>query len=185
MNKIILTLVGPVSCGKGTICNYINEKYNGGSCRYSTIIRDLLDRLYLPQSRENLQNISTALRQQFGDDLLAKVIAEDVKKIDKKIVTVDGARRMPDLAELKKLTGFYLVYVDANEKARYERIVKRNENTDDRTKTFAEFQKDAQAETEIRIADMKNHADFIINNNGTVEELHAQVDDIIKKITNQ
>jgi len=181
-DKIILTLVGQSSSGKGTICQYINEKYDGGSCRYSTIFRDIADRLYLPQSRENLQIISILLRQQLGDDLLARIIAKDAEKINKKIITVDGARRISDLIELKKLPGFYLIYVDADERVRYERIVSRRENTDDQTKTFQDFQKDAMAETELRIADMKKEADFVINNDGTLEELQKHIDELIKKI---
>ena len=65
---------------------------------------------------------------------------------------------------------------------RINEIISRKENTDDQTKTFEEFQKDAQSETELRIADMKDQADFIINNNGTLEELHKQIDEIIKRL---
>jgi dephospho-CoA kinase len=182
MSKIILTLVGQIASGKGTVCDYLKEKYNAGYCRYSTILRDLLDRIYLPHSRKNMQDISTILRQQFGDDLLAKAITEDVKKIANQIVVVDGARRLPDLVHLQKLPNHYLVYINTDERIRYKRIIKRSENPDDQTKTFEEFQQDAQSEAELRIADMKKQANFIINNNGTLKELHQQVDDIIRRL---
>ena len=86
--KIILGLAGEISSGKGTITKYLTDKYGASSCRFSTMLRDILDRLYMEHSRENMQKLSTMLRQNFGEDVLAKVMSEDVKKDDNKIKNV-------------------------------------------------------------------------------------------------
>ena len=142
MTKIILGFVGPIASGKGTVCQYLKEKHQAEVYRFSTMLRDVLDRLYLTQSRQNMQNLSLVLRQTFGDDLLASVIAQDVKNSQVKTIAIDGVRRNPDIKYLKNLPGFYLIRIIAEQKTRFERIVKRSENADDTKKTLAEFQQD-------------------------------------------
>src|SRR3989344_2132033 len=97
MKKIIVGFAGEIASGKGTATKYVVEKYHAVSDRFSTMLRDIADRVYLEQSRNNLQKISTMLRQTFGDDFLAKVISNDVQKNQSDIVVVDGIRRLPDI----------------------------------------------------------------------------------------
>jgi len=59
MKKIILGFAGEIASGKGTAAKYLAEKYGSGYFRFSTILRDVLKRLYLDESRENAQKIST------------------------------------------------------------------------------------------------------------------------------
>ena len=123
MPKIILGFTGLIACGKGTAGKYLVDKYQAGYFRFSAIMRDLLDRVYLPQSRENMSKISTGMRQIFGEDLYAKVMAEDVKNTKEDIVAVDGARRLADIEHLRKLAGFKLVAIEVDMKKRYELIL--------------------------------------------------------------
>lgn len=179
--KIILGLAGEIASGKGTTAKYICEKYNGSTHRFSTTLRDLLGRVYLPESRENMQKMSTIMRENFFDDILSSVIAKDVEQDEHQIIAIDGVRRLADTTYLKKIPGFKLVYIEADMEKRYERITGRGENTDDATKTFEEFKKDHEREAERRIKDLKNQADFVINNNGSLDDLYKQIDEIIKK----
>lgn len=179
--KIILGLAGEMASGKGAIAKYASQKYNAKCFRFSTMLRDVLDRLYLAHSRDNMQMLSTTLRQNFGEDLLARVMAEDVKKDAGEIIIIDGVRRLADIKYLRELPEFKLVYVEADTKKRYERIVQRTENTDDAQKTFEAFKKDHAGEAELQIKDLKNHADFLIDNNGPYEDLYRQVDEILNK----
>lgn len=185
MNKIILCFVGEIASGKGAVCDYLIKKQNIGYHRYSTILRDILDRLRLIQSRENMQKISTALRDGFGQDLFAKVIAAEATEDPNPLVCIDGARRIPDIVYLKELPNFHLINVTADETVRFNRIIKRTENPDDAKKTFAQFQKDEQEESEIAIKELGNLADFEIQNNGGIEELHGQIENILTKIQAQ
>jgi dephospho-CoA kinase len=180
--KIILGFVGEISSGKGTACQYLQKKYGAPSYRFSTMLRDILTRLYLPISRENMQDLSLGLRQTFGDDTLAKVIAQDVNQNPAELISVDGVRREPDIKYLREIPGFHLIYLTADQKIRYQRIVDRGENTDDQGKTFEKFQQDEKAEAELYIAATAKIADFTITNNGTFEELYQQLEDILNKI---
>lgn len=180
MPKIILGLAGEIASGKGTVAKYICEKYDGSSHRFSTMLRDVAKRMYLPENRENLQKISTIFRENFFDDILSSVIAKDVKNDEHKIIAIDGVRRMADIAYLKKLPNFKLVYISTSLEKSFERITKRNENSDDEGKTFEEFKKDHEREAELQIRNLEGKADFVVDNNGTFEELYSQIDKIIK-----
>ncbi len=180
--KIILGFVGELASGKGTACRYLHETHHAPSYRFSNILRDLLNRLSLDITREHQQRMSQVLREHFGQDTLARVIAADVNNDTSPLLTVDGVRRLPDLVFLKEIPGFYLVSITADPLTRYQRLLKRGENSDDTTKTFEQFQKDSQAEAELQIQEAAATAKFTINNNGTLEELHKQLDDILTRI---
>jgi dephospho-CoA kinase len=180
MPKIVLGLAGEIASGKGTVAKYICEKHDGSSHRFSTMLRDVAKRMYLEENRENIQKISTIFRHNFSDDLMSKVIFHDVKNDEHNYITVDGVRRTPDIDYLKKLSGFKLIYIEADMEKRYERLTKRGENTDDGNKSFEEFKEDHKRETELRIRDLKNIADFVVDNNGSFDELYKQIDKIIK-----
>ncbi|MBU0612692.1 AAA family ATPase [Patescibacteria group bacterium] len=179
MNKKVLGFTGLIASGKGTACEYMSKKYGAESFRFSTILRDVVDRVYLPQTRENLQNISQVLRENFSQDILSKAIAEDVKKAKAEIVVIDGVRRWTDIEHLKEIPGFKLISLKVDAKTRYKRLTKRGENTDDTSKTWEEFQKDSDAEAEVHIQDMIEKADVIIDNNESLEEYYKQLDKLV------
>jgi dephospho-CoA kinase len=181
MAKVILGLAGEIACGKGTVAKYLVEKYDGSTHRFSTMLRDVAKRMYLPENRDNLQKISTLFRENFSDDIMSKVICHDVKNDEHQVVAVDGVRRLPDIKYLNEIPNFKLVYIEADIEKKYARIINRKENTDDAEKTFEEFKKDHEREAEVRIRDLKSKADFVIDNNGTFEELYAQIDKIISQ----
>lgn len=181
MAKLILGICGEMGSGKGTIAQYLTGQKGGGSHRFSTMLRDVLDRLFIDQSRENIQNLSTMLRQTFGDDLMAKVMYHEASKDQHDIVVIDGVRRLSDIIFLQKLPEFKLIYVEAIIETRYTRISTRGENADDNTMTFEEFVKAHQAEPETQILDLKTHADIVLDNNGSLENLHTKLDQIIDK----
>ncbi|MBI4812109.1 AAA family ATPase [Candidatus Falkowbacteria bacterium] len=182
MQKIIIGLVGELAAGKGTIVKYLEEKYGAASYRFSTPLRDVLERLHLEINRKNMQDVSRILREYFGQNLLAKTIAEDAKNDSNKVIAVDGVRRPADIEYLSKLPEFKLVYITADVKIRYERLLKRGENAGDKNKTFEQFLRDHEAETEILIPKIGKEADYKIDNNGTLEKLYEQIDEIISNI---
>lgn len=184
MAKIIIGLAGEMACGKGTVAKHIVEKYKAGSYRFSTMLRDVLKRLYIEESRESMQELSTMVRKKFGEDLFAKVMSEDVKKDDNEVIVIDGIRRMADIEYLKKIPEFRLVYIEADITKCYERIINRRENADDSEKTFEEFEKEHQQEAEIQIKDLKNYADYTIDNNENYNHLYEQIDKIIETCIN-
>ncbi len=178
--KIIIGLVGPIASGKGTIAQYLKEKRNADIFRFSTSLRDVLERLHCEITRTHMQKVSRALRESLGQDLLAKVVAEDVKESEKKIIVIDGIRRWQDIKYLKEMDNFILVGIEADPKTRYKRLTGREENQGDKEKTYEEFLADHQKETETTIPEILKKAEKTINNQGVREELYQQIEKIIK-----
>jgi len=178
-NKIIIGLVGQIASGKGTVAEYLEKNHQATTFRFSTILRDVLNRLHVDMSRENLQDLSTILRQKFGEDLLAKVMAGDVEKTDNKIVVVDGIRRMADIKYLKELSNFKLLSVVADPKVRYTRLIERSENSGDNQKTYEDFLADQAKEADAEIPLVMQNADVEINNDTDFENLYQQIDKLL------
>lgn len=182
MPKIVIGIAGEIASGKDAVERYIVEKYGAAHMGFSDTLRDVLDRLHLPHERINMATLAEALRATFGEDLLARVLVDDVRNTQADLVVIDGIRKQGEMDELKTLENFHSVFVDADLKTRYERIVRRGQNPDDNTKTFEEFVKDNAHAADASIRYLKEQADFVIDNNGTVEELHRQVDEIMGKL---
>lgn len=176
--KRVFIFVGHIGCGKGAACAYIHETYGAASFRFSTMLRDVARRYYLPEDRDHLIRISEIMRREFGEDVMAKTMMNDIIASGKDLVCVDGARR---LADYLPMSGMVLVKMEAEPRIRFERLASRHQNTDDATKTFEQFLLDEQRSTEKSIDDLAAHATETIYNNGTPEELHAALDALIKK----
>jgi len=178
--KIILGLVGEIASGKGTVAKYLENKYTASIHRFSTPLRDILNRIYLDIDRKNMQTLSTTLREAFGQDLLAKIIGRDADKDPNPIIVIDGIRRFADIKYLKDLPEFNLVYVTAKIEIRYERLIKRGENEDDNNKTFEQFLEDHKAEPELEIPKIGKSAKLVIDNSKDMENLYTRLDEIVQ-----
>lgn len=182
MSKVILGLVGPIASGKGTVKKYIEEKYLGQDCRFSTILRDVLTRIDVQISRDNLQKVSTVLRQTFGEDLLAKAIVKDAQNLEADIVVIDGVRRLADIKYLKEMPNFYLMAIDADSELRYSRLIARKENEGDQNKSYEQFLADHEAEADKEVPIVMKDASFSVDNSGDLNTLYSQIDKIINKL---
>lgn len=180
--KIIFGIVGEIAAGKTTISDYLKKKYKAGSFRFSDMLRDILNRLYLQETRENMQKLSTILRRNFGQDIMSKVISHDLQNSKYKFIIVEGIRRPSDIVYLESLSNFYLIAINSKTGLRYKRLIKRAENPDDKNKTWLEFQKESEQEAEQKIRKIARQADFIVNNNGDFEQLYKQIDEIMNQI---
>lgn len=181
--KLILGFAGEMASGKGTCASYLKDTYNAETFRFSTALFDIAHRVHLKDDRDTLQKISTFLRKEFGEDTLAKVMFEDARNATADLIIIDGVRRLEDVKYLRELPEFKLVYLTAPMKIRYDRMTRRGEKADDATKTFEEFEQDHQRESELEITKLEPFAAEVIDNSGTMPELRAQLDTIIKKYT--
>lgn len=179
MQKTILALAWEMGSGKGAIAEYLIEKHGAKKFRFSSVFRDILDRLHIEESRENIQALSTALRSAFGDDILSQTIVGDIGQSDEPLIIIDGVRREEDMRYLKHLEWFTFIFVDADVDTRYTRIVSRGENASDTTKTLAQFLKESEAEPEMRIRGLREIADQIIVNEWTMEELYEKIEKLL------
>jgi dephospho-CoA kinase len=181
MPKLIIGIVGENAAGKTTATEYLKKKFNAVTFRFSDMLYDIAKRIYLEPNRANLQTLSTILRQNFGDDIMSKVIAADAKNATSDIIITEGVRRPSDVPYLKELSNFALIYIQADERVRFSRLANRGEKPDDATKTWEEFQKEGLQESEQQILAIAKTANYTVDNNNSLENTYRQLDEIVAK----
>ncbi|RLG55545.1 MAG: hypothetical protein DRN88_05550 [Candidatus Hydrothermarchaeota archaeon] len=178
--KIVIGLTGKIGAGKSAVAKYISKNYNASEHRFSQILMDILDRLYLPHKREYLQSLGACLRK-IREDVIVEAFKKDLEKDKSEIIVIDGIRYPNEVKMLRSFEKNVLICIEAPVELRYERCKKRKEKEETRL-TFEEFLKNEEAETEKRIEEICKEADFIINNDSTLEELFKKVDEIMELI---
>lgn len=176
----IIGLVGHLASGKGTAAKYLVERHGATGLRFSDPLRETLAIYDQPNTRDNMQELSTLLRQRFGENVLAKAIARKARMVESGLVVIDGVRRLTDIEGLGGLTTFYLVAVAADQRVRYQRYVDRSENEGDADTTFEQFCQQDAAEAEVQIPQVMSEAAVTIQNDGTLEELYAKLDAVVR-----
>ena len=77
-----------------------------------------------------------------------------------------------------------IIYLTAPIETRFERAKERARPGD--PQTLAEFKKQQEFERQrFGLAGIEKFADFVISNEGTIEELYKKIDDFVKKLKNQ
>lgn len=179
--KIIIGLIGEKGAGKGTVSDYLQEKYGAKHYGTSTILRRTLEDLHLPITRDNLVKLALVLKEGYGPSIIIDSLIIDMEKNGSDIIIADGIRMHGDVEPFKKKYGknFYLVYVTADIKLRYERTKARKQNADEGETTFEQFLEEEAKLTEISVHEIGKQADFKLSNNGTQEELTRQVEEMM------
>lgn len=181
-NKIIIGLSGRIASGKETAGKWLMKKTRADKVRFSDPLRQTLDLFSIPQSRENMQSLSTFLRQTYDEECIAKAIFKITMQSPSPVSIIDGVRRMADIKTFCDLDNFYLIFINTEQKIRYERMVARGENPGETEMTYDDFLQKDDAESEQQIEGLKKDANFIIDNNGSLDELEKQLEDVLEKI---
>ena len=181
---MIVGIAGTDGSGKGTVVDYLVEKY--GFVHYSSraIILEHIHKADLPDTRAQMRLTANELRATYGNDFLVTQALDRMQggSIEKAII--ESIRATAEALTLKSNDGILLA-VDANQSLRYERVQTRRSETD--RVSFEQF----VAHEELEKNDPDPHgmqkgkviemADYTIMNDGTIEELHKAVDEFIQK----
>ena len=182
--KIIIGLTGEKGAGKGTVSEYLIEKYGAVHYGTSKVLKRTLEDLHLSLSRDNFIKLALVLKEGFWPTVVIDALIADMEKNGSDILIADGIRMHGDIEPFEKKYGenFFLAHVHADLKIRFERTKSRKEKDGEDKTTFDEFLLDEGRLTEVSIQEIGKGADFTLNNNKTEEELKKQVDEMMKKI---
>ncbi|MFQ6137212.1 MAG: AAA family ATPase, partial [Candidatus Hydrothermarchaeales archaeon] len=136
--KLVVGLVGRIGSGKGVVSEHLHEKYGASQHRFSQVLMDLLDRLYLPHDREYLQDLGACIRNTLGMEVIVDAFKRDLESDDSDIIVVDGIRYENEVEMLRSFENNLLIFIDAPPKLRYERCRDRGEKGEAGI-TFEEF----------------------------------------------
>lgn len=181
---MILGITGTIGAGKGTVVDYlVSEK---GFAHYP--VRDfLLEEIAkrgLPPNRDSMQAVGNELRATNGPAYIAeRAYARAAEKGGNALI--ESIRAIAE-ADFLKSKGAVLIAVNADQKIRYERIQERGLSTDhvDFDTWVAQEQRELVSEdpSGMNVTAVMARADYHIENNGTREELHAAIEQMLSKL---
>ena len=179
---MIVGITGMNGSGKGTVVDLLKQK---GFKHYSAydLLMEEVNRLNMPQNRDSLIIIGNKYRKQFGPGYIASELINKAK-IDGGNAIVESIRTVGEVDTLKKEGGILLA-VDAQQKLRFDRNIKRGSIKDN--VSWEEFVNQENKELESldpnkqNLISCRNMADFVVDNNGTLADLEIQVNDFLKK----
>ncbi len=189
---MIIGLTGTIGSGKSEISKYLQKK-GFNYITISDIVREEATKANIPLIREQLQKLGNNLRKQHGNNYWAK---RAIERIDlNKNWVIDGIRNPGEIEELKNISNFYLIAIDAPENIRLIRIKRRKRILDGRITS------DPQKEEHLKIVEQRDRglnepeygqqvlkcieqSDFILINDGSILDLQKKIDEIFIKIKN-
>ena len=178
---IVIGAVGDIGSGKDEVLKYLRDRYNVPFLSTGDIVRQMALEEKVEGTRENLEAISKRCFTELGRGCFVRMAAQEIVKRGWKVAGISGVRSPDDVAVMREMFGgsFILVRVDVNEpRIRFERVRLRGERRD--PLTWEAFQQqDRNEEQEFQINRAETMADYAIDNSGTVEELHRQIDELV------
>jgi dephospho-CoA kinase len=178
---MIIGIAGTIGSGKGTVVEYLKSK---GFTQYSSskLLGELVEKEGNPKTRDFLSPMATRLQEEYPGGVVEKNYREKFLQEKPEHAIFESIHRQTE-ADFLRSVGGQIICVDADLEVRYSRTKLRNEGEKDRN-DFEDFKEQSRIEDDgggdagrdNNIRAVINSADTVIMNNGTLEELHAQID---------
>lgn len=183
MNKsnVVIGVVGTFASGKDTVAAYLaNRGYNHVSSG-DVLRRYIVDNNLGSLERDNLRLVANKTRAEKGADFFVR---DAVEKWPRPLV-VSGLRSSGEVEAIKREKGV-IIAVDAPVTRRYNWAKARQRIDDNITEEKfkdQELAEESDKPTDCQISVVMSMADFNISNDGSLEQLHGQIDDVLLRIT--
>jgi len=179
---IIIGITGTLGAGKGTIVEYLTKKKGFNHFSVRAYLIEEIEKRNIPVNRDSMVLVANELRTNNSPSYIAEQLLERASKSEKNCI-IESIRTQGEVEALKANGSFYLFAIDAAANTRYERIQKRNSETDN--VTFETFLENEEREMQSSDPNKQNisscieMADYVFENDETIEELEEKVDAVI------
>lgn len=182
---IIIGITGTLGAGKGTIVEYLVRQKAFRHFSVREFLTKEVDRQNLPLNRDSFRTVANELRASHSPSYIAEALYAEAEKTGEDCV-IESIRTPGEVEALKQKGSFYLFAVDARPEVRYQRIIRRDSETDQVSyQTFLENEKMEMKSDDPNKQNIQaciNQANFIFKNDGHKDELYKQIKLVIQKI---
>ena len=180
---MLIGITGTIGAGKGAVVEYLvqQKKFTHISARSIWTLE--LEARKLPVNRDTMTVLANQMRAEHGADYFVTRALEEVSGSQDTVI--ESIRTVAELELLHKQDATILA-VDAPEQLRYQRVHGRGSALDDIT--FKDFVRQEKAEmsntdpAKQNLSKVMKMADYTILNEGSLEELHTQIEEVLQKI---
>lgn len=174
---MLIGITGTNGSGKGAVVEYLVSKK--GFSRYSgrSIILEEIEDKHLSSKRGVMRDVANELRKTHGPGYIMERLYEMAKGDTNAVL--ESVRTIGE-AEFLKSKNAFIIAVDAKKETRYERVLSMSH--DDAPLSFQDFEimEDREMSSsdpwDMNVFGVMQLADVHIMNDGTLEELHLQID---------
>lgn len=175
----IIAVVGMCGSGKSVACDYL-ENLGYKKVYFGGVTMDKLKESGLEVTPENEKMMREKLRSELGMGAYAIVLLPKIKELAKdNDVVLDGLYSWDELMILNKEFEMTSIAIIADKSLRYDRLSKRVVRPFNREEAE---KRDITEIENIAKAGPIAYADYYILNNGTVEDFHKRLEEILKMI---
>ena len=178
MGKII-AIVGMCGSGKSVACDYL-ENLGYKKVSFGGVTMDKLKEIGLEITPDNEKMMREKLRQDLGMGAYAKVLLPKIKELSiNNNVVLDGLYSWDELVILNNEFKMTTIAVVADKKLRYERLEKRVVRPFSKSDAI---KRDVSEIENIAKAGPIAYADYYIFNNGTINDFHNRLAEILSDL---
>jgi dephospho-CoA kinase len=163
----VIGFCGLPGAGKSTVLKFIEDL--GEIITMGNVIRNEARERGIEPTDENLGKIANELREEFGEEIIAKKCVVLIKQLKKKIIFIDGLRSLAEVKVFRNSWKFPIVAVILDNTTRIERLLNRGRPDD--PKTLEEQKERDEREIAFGLNDVIACANYEIDNNITKAEL--------------
>ena len=194
--RVIIGITGTLGAGKGAVVDYLtSHPRNFLHFSVRSYLTEIIVERDMPVNRDSMVTVANELRaanspSYLAEQLLEKAVgalSQENNSSEQSLPSgaiIESIRTIGEVEALKSSGhSFVLLAVDADPKLRYERVVLRKSATDQ--VSFEKFVTDEAREMNNAEPHKQNlkeciqRSDYILKNDGTLEELHEQVNQML------
>jgi dCMP deaminase len=180
---MIIGLTGKNGAGKTAVLEYLRSR---GFEAYSLSdeIREEIRIRGQQVTREILIDVGNELREKFGPGILAMRVLRNLESNHNYVV--DSIRNPSEVQVLKSRGDFTLLAVEADINIRFERS--RHRDREGAAQTLQQFKEEETRELDSdnpanqQLHATRQKADLVVTNDGTLEDLHRQLDKLLSPL---
>jgi len=179
MTKKLILITGMSGSGKTTLANKFRA-IGVTAVTMGDVIRGLAREKGLSPTPENLGLLATGIREEGGDHAVANLCVEKINDLPDDLVLVDGIRSIREVEVFNERFETALVAVFTSQKTRYARLTARGRSDD--PKELTTFKARDDRELGFSLSHAIALADYIVRNDGSLEEFENEFENLLALI---